>query len=196
MKYLLVVSALLTCLINPAEARRSNVGGCIQTGDNMRPCAYQPDFLSGVRSIKIKMHREQPAESRVARRHATKYAHSYQAPSFARRAEHSGERVATQIVGGRPAGCPHAFCGCGASLYKFGRIIPELNLAWNWAVKFPRISAGEAGNGDAAVRRGHVAIVLANLGNGDYKLYDANSGGHQTRIHVRHLAGYIFVRPT
>lgn len=103
---------------------------------------------------------------------------------------------AATIVGGRPPGCPHAFCGCGASLYKWGRIIPELNLAWNWALKFPRIPASEAGNGDAAVRPGHIAIVLANLGNGDYKLYDANSGGHQTRIHTRHLVGYVFVRPT
>jgi hypothetical protein len=101
-----------------------------------------------------------------------------------------------QIVGGRPLGCPHAFCGCEASLYRFGRIVPELNLAWTWAVKFPRISPEEAGNGDAAVRHGHVAIVLANLGNGNYQLHDGNSGGHLTRVHVRHLSGYVFVRPT
>src|SRR5690348_11088562 len=32
----------------------------------------------------------------------------------------------------RPDGCPHAFCGCEASLYVFGKIRPELNLASNW----------------------------------------------------------------
>src|SRR6185437_5046341 len=41
-----------------------------------------------------------------------------------------------RIVGARPSGCPNAFCGCEASLYKFGRIIPELNLASNWR-RFP-----------------------------------------------------------
>lgn len=29
-----------------------------------------------------------------------------------------------QVVGGRPAGCPHSFCGCGASIRLFGRIVP------------------------------------------------------------------------
>lgn len=102
----------------------------------------------------------------------------------------------SQVVGGRPSGCPHAYCGCGASLYKFGRIIPELNLAWNWVKKFPRISMDAAGNGDAVVRRGHVAIILANLGGGNFKLHDSNSGRGLTRIHVRRVAGWVFVRPS
>jgi len=37
-----------------------------------------------------------------------------------------------RIVNDRPSGCPSAFCGCEASLYKFGCIIPALNLASNW----------------------------------------------------------------
>ena len=28
-----------------------------------------------------------------------------------------------RIVSSRPSGCPHAFCGCEASLFRFGRII-------------------------------------------------------------------------
>jgi hypothetical protein len=36
-----------------------------------------------------------------------------------------------QIVSGRPSGCPRSFCGCGAALRVFGRIVPELNLAAN-----------------------------------------------------------------
>ena len=31
-----------------------------------------------------------------------------------------------QSIGGRPAGCPHSFCGCGASIHVFGRIVPGL----------------------------------------------------------------------
>ena len=34
-----------------------------------------------------------------------------------------------KVVGGRPAGCPRSFCGCGASIRVFGRIVPGLNLA-------------------------------------------------------------------
>ncbi len=47
---------------------------------------------------------------------------------------------AGQIIGGRPAGCPRRFCGCEASLYLFGVIKPELNLALNWVRKYPRTS--------------------------------------------------------
>jgi len=42
-----------------------------------------------------------------------------------------------EVIGGRPRGCPHAFCGCGASLHLFGRIIPALNRAAEW-FRFPR----------------------------------------------------------
>src|SRR5690242_11383198 len=55
-----------------------------------------------------------------------------------------------RIVGGRPAGCPSAFCGCGAALRVFGRIVPELNLAANW-LRFPRTSPAP---GMVAARRG------------------------------------------
>ncbi len=99
------------------------------------------------------------------------------------------------VVGGRPSGCPHAFCGCGASLYLFGKIVPSLNLAWNWATHFPHIAMSSAQNGDVAVRRHHVVVVLANKGNGVFMVHDSNSGHHLTRIHDRQLGGYIFVRP-
>ena len=36
---------------------------------------------------------------------------------------------AVKVVGGRPPGCPHRYCGCGASICIFGKIIPSLNLA-------------------------------------------------------------------
>jgi hypothetical protein len=96
-----------------------------------------------------------------------------------------------QIVGGRPAGCPRAFCGCGASLHVFGRVVPELNLAANW-LRFPRTSPAP---GMVAARRGHVFVLEQSLGGDMWMAYDANSGGRATRIHARSLRGYTIVNP-
>lgn len=96
-----------------------------------------------------------------------------------------------RVVGGRPAGCPNAFCGCEASLYKFGRIIPGLNLASNWR-RFPRAAPAP---GMAAVRSGHVMILESQVGGNVWTVHDGNSGGHVTREHPRSLAGYTIVDP-
>lgn len=96
-----------------------------------------------------------------------------------------------EAVGGRPAGCPRAFCGCGASLRVFGRIVPELNLAANW-LRFPRTSPAA---GMVAARRGHVFVLEQHLEGDTWMAYDANSGGHATRIHARSLRGYTVVNP-
>lgn len=98
---------------------------------------------------------------------------------------------AARIVGGRPAGCPSSFCGCGAALRVFGRIVPELNLAANW-LRFPRTSPAP---GMVAARRGHVFVLEQHLGGDVWMAYDANSGGHTTRIHARSLRGYTIVNP-
>jgi hypothetical protein len=107
--------------------------------------------------------------------------------SFAMVTPSSEERV----VGSRPSGCPNRFCGCEASLYKFGRIIPELNLASNW-FRFPRTAPGP---GMAAVRRGHVMILESQVSGNVWNVHDGNSGGHVTREHARSLAGYTIVNP-
>ncbi|MEN6535665.1 MAG: hypothetical protein ABFD89_18520 [Bryobacteraceae bacterium] len=92
LKAILAACALLCALTINADARpRSGPWqSCVPTGDVMRPCSYQPNFLSGVRSIKVKMH-----------------------------------RVHHSALGGRPAGCPHAWCGCWLAAY-FG--ISDRNL--------------------------------------------------------------------
>lgn len=99
----------------------------------------------------------------------------------------SGDR----IVGGRPAGCPSSFCGCGAALRVFGRVVPELNLASNW-LRFPRTSPAP---GMVAARHGHVFVLEQPLGGDMWMAYDANSGGHATRMHARSLRGYTVVNP-
>ncbi|WP_315722205.1 MULTISPECIES: hypothetical protein [unclassified Bradyrhizobium] len=96
-----------------------------------------------------------------------------------------------RVVGGRPSGCPHAFCGCEASLYTFGRVIPELNLASNWR-RFPRTAPAP---GMAAVRSGHVMILQQQVAGNVWLVHDGNSGGHVTREHPRSIAGYTIVNP-
>lgn len=99
--------------------------------------------------------------------------------------------AAGRIAGGRPSGCPRSFCGCGAALRVFGRIVPELNLAANW-LRFPRAAPAP---GMVAARHGHVFVLEQHLEGDTWMAYDANSGGHATRIHARSLRGYTVVNP-
>ena len=96
------------------------------------------------------------------------------------------------ILGGRPSGCPHRFCGCEASLYVFGEIRKDLNLAANWARKFPRTSPAP---GMVAARSGHVFVLMSHVEGNKWVVHDGNSGGGKTRRHVRSIAGYAIVNP-
>lgn len=97
----------------------------------------------------------------------------------------------SDVIGGRPSGCPHAFCGCAASLHLFGKIIPALNRAANW-LRFPR--ATPAPN-MAAARPGHVFVLKQHIAGDTWLVFDANSGGHRTRLHARSIAGFTIVNP-
>ena len=98
---------------------------------------------------------------------------------------------AGQIVA-HPSGCPwSAFCGCGASAKVYGHPVRELYLASNWYL-FPRTSPHA---GAAAVWPHHVAILESGSDGGTALAYDANSGGHLTRIHRISLAGAAIVQP-
>ena len=101
------------------------------------------------------------------------------------------QEASPQVVGGRPSGCPRSFCGCGASLRVFGRIVPELNLARNW-LRFPRTAPAP---GMVAARSGHVFVLEQHVEGDTWMTYDANSGGHATRLHARSLRGYTIVNP-
>lgn len=98
---------------------------------------------------------------------------------------------AGQVVGGRPAGCPRSFCGCSAAIRVFGHVVPELNLASNW-LRFPRTAPAP---GMVAARRGHVFVLEHQISGDMWMAYDANSGGHATRLHARSLRGYAIVNP-
>lgn len=96
------------------------------------------------------------------------------------------------VVGGRPRGCPHAFCGCEASLYVFGEIRPALNPARNWRLLFPRTSPAP---GMAAVRTHHVMILIRHVSGLRWLTHDGNSGGGKTRDHVVSIKGYTIHDP-
>ena len=109
----------------------------------------------------------------------------------------NGNRVARAadegaVIGGRPDGCPHAYCGCGLRKY-LGLTDTRLNLASNWARLFPHEAAPRPGL--AAVRSGHVMYIESTAGNGQWVIRDYNSGGGLSRVHVRDLRGYVFVNP-
>lgn len=93
-------------------------------------------------------------------------------------------------AGHRPAGCPHAWCGCGTSLHVFGKIIPSLNLASNWG-RFPSAAPGP---GMVAYRSGHVKVITGG-GPGGYTCYDPNSGGGVAHSGPCSIAGYRIVNP-
>ena len=99
---------------------------------------------------------------------------------------------AEPAVSRRPDGCPHAFCGCEASLYLFGQIRPELNLASNWMRKFPRATPAP---GMAAVRNHHVMVLVSQVDGNNWLVHDGNSGGGLTREHVLPISGYVIVNP-
>lgn len=104
----------------------------------------------------------------------------------------SMKRVRVSEVVAHPPGCPsRAFCGCGAAVRVFGSPVRSLWLAANW-YRFPR---AELAPGTVAVRRHHVFVVEQVLGGNMVMAYDANSGGHATRIHERSVEGYTIVRP-
>lgn len=93
---------------------------------------------------------------------------------------------------GHPAGCPHrAFCGCGASVEVFGHPIRDLWLAESW-FKFPKVAPAA---GMVAVRRGHVFVLRSHIGGNIWLVFDANSGGHHTRVHHRSISGLTIVNP-
>jgi hypothetical protein len=73
----------------------------------------------------------------------------------------------------------------------FGRPVRALWLAANW-FRFPRATPAP---GMAAVRRHHVFVLEQWLGGDTWMAFDANSGGHLTRLHARSISGYAIVNP-
>lgn len=168
---------------------------CYPSNNIMIPCGPNPNFLAGVRSIKVHMKQSNSRRERRARV-LVNYA-----PSFSNWAEqpfihaaHAVKQVVHDVghvIGGRPSGCPYQFCGCGASIEIFGKIVPSLNLAANW-YRFPRsIPAPDM----VAVSPHHVFVLKQHVQGDIWLVKDYNSGGHMTRLHERSISRYTIVDP-
>lgn len=68
----------------------------------------------------------------------------------------------------------------------------SLDLAWNWARKFPRTYAHP---GAAAVRAHHVMLLVSHVSGTRWIVRDYNGGRHLSYIHERDVRGYVFVVP-
>ena len=185
-----LLCAVSSCGMNPAFAKvRSAI--CVETGDVMRPTCGMgnavPTASAKPPALALEARRSVRAERRELRTAALTVG-----VDRPRRTQPTAAQVETAMLGGRPNGCPSQYCGCGASLHLFGRIIPSLNLAANW-LRFPRAAPAP---GMAAARRGHVFVLEAHLGGDTWLVHDSNSGGHQTRLHARSIAGFAIVNPT
>lgn len=93
-------------------------------------------------------------------------------------------------LGGRPKGCPGPWCGCWYSLHKFGRIIPRLNLARNWAKE--GTPAHGPGVGVTVVWPHHVGEIVGRGKRGWIVL--SGNDGHAVRERERSLRGAIAFR--
>lgn len=140
----------------------------------------------------INKHYKYAREHRTRRvRTAVKYEGETYSPDPVQWVAKSLARAAGEVLGGRPSGCPHRFCGCALAIKIFGVAKRDLWLAANW-LRFPRTSAAP---GMVAARRGHVFQLQAHIEGGTWRVWDANSGGGRIRIHNRSIAGYTIVNP-
>lgn len=180
----LLMIALFFCLISGANANPYN------SDDRYFRSAMVQDTIKKIRKQRVKK------VVMVARRQPT----HKQAPVARFLADAASVAImpvraiseAVVVIGGRPSGCPHRFCGCALAIKLFGRIVPHLNLASNW-LKFPRTAPAP---GMVAARRGHVFKLLAHVGGSTWQVWDANSGRGRIRIHNRSIAGYVIVNPS
>lgn len=95
--------------------------------------------------------------------------------------------AAASVVGGRPSGCPHRYCGCASALYVG---LPNSDGRWNLARNWLTLPRAEPGPGMADATRGHVRIIIGGSP-GAWQFYDPNSGRGLTRIHTGPIRGVV-----
>ena len=195
-----IIALAMLALISPAEARRHHHAHRVIHYDPGCNVIFPCDFSVASTPVQVRETRGRyiarqmgiggPVVRHVERKVSIRPERPHRLVS--RQTVPSYTRTAGEVIGGRPAGCPHAFCGCGASLHLFGRIIPSLNLAANW-LRFPRaIPAPRM----AAARNHHVMVLESHVRGDIWMVHDSNSGRGLTRLHARSISGYTIVNPS
>jgi hypothetical protein len=187
----IIAATIVTAfLMGTAEAKRTNMytnvhsGRMVPNNDGKMSFAVDGNGSPVVRRTRH-IRAAEPARERrvrVASIDPTEIGHPSQGASVGRGV----------VLHGRPAGCPHRYCGCEASLYLFGKVRSELNLASNWMRKFPSASPAP---GMAAARSGHVMVLVSHVSGDQWIVHDGNSGRGLTREHIRSIRGYRIVNP-
>lgn len=128
---------------------------------------------------------------RSDRRLRTSAAGRHRRALTARNFDANGNNALRRVIGGRPSGCPRAYCGCALARY-LGLKDRRLWKAWNWAQLFSRTSARA---GAVAVRRHHVLLLEQHLGGDRWLVRSYNGGRHLSWLYALNLRGYFFVDP-
>lgn len=181
MRLTVLLGALLCVLLQPADARARHPTSAkiAQVGCSdpvMRPCDQ------GISRSYLPERAYHPSHQSNGRKKMS--------PGLSRVLAEGAGRIVSH-----PAGCPRrAFCGCGAAVRIFGKPIRSLWLAAEWLRRFPR---AQAARGMAAVRRDghHIVVLEEHISGALWRVYDANSGRHRTRVHLRSIAGWTIVDP-
>src|SRR6185437_5763102 len=137
---------------------------CVETGSVMHPSCMGQNPFSGAISIRVTMYREKRSAN--------------PAPRLGREAP----------TGGKPAGCPHAWCGCWLASH-LGISDWSLWLARNWT-RIGHASGPQVGA--IAVWPHHVGTITAVDGNRILLL--SGNDGHAVRERWRPMRGIIAYR--
>jgi hypothetical protein len=176
MRIIAALALFCAFFITPVEARQHHRSTAATECNVTMPC----DFSYEKKTARVARVQHERITSKAQKHHEKEH--------FAVAAQITPESGVVE----HPPGCPwRAFCGCGAAVRIFGKPFRNLWLAANW-FKFPR---AEPAPMTAGVRRHHVFVLLAHRHGNVWLVYDANSGGHATRIHERSIVGYTIVNP-
>jgi hypothetical protein len=181
MKYLLVIISLL--FITNANAQSDD-----RYFDSRKNYSTARALSYAHKRVKVRHYAQRQHRNRVS---VPRYAGETYASDPVQWVARRVARGVGEVIGGRPQGCPHRFCGCALAIKIFGTAKRDLWLAANW-LRFPR---AEAAPGMVAARRGHVFQLVSHTSGNIWKSWDANSGGGRIRIHNRSIAGFTIVNP-
>lgn len=170
-RIIMVAAAALLALTSIAEAS-THQAPCVETGTVMVPVCVNSNFLAGVRSIKVSMHREGINHKAYSRRHKSAVSASERITPFfgnglVERARAYMGQTAAQIGLRRTL-----WCSAFVRYITGATGVDDRAISWN---SKPHVSAAV---GTVAVMRHHVGVVSGFDARGNPILVSGNHGRH------------------